>query len=225
MLNQNFTTKAKLKSNQKYSHLSEDSQRFLEYCDKHDVSPIQKHIGKSAEFETRPFSNSEPYPDYFCVRFLALYANRELLCSWSLYQLKDGDFLVHVNDFGPPSVMMYQMQYDDFSEIEADCIAPSELIADAKQALKKMQPQTYQDRIANNVEDVKQFWEQQDETEQQSMVGIPTQEAKPVIAIKPKKSKGKLKSAEELREVSEKLLQTPHVPTTKDNYYLGIDVW
>lgn len=152
-MQQNYTTRTKCKSNisasnPRYAHLSEDCIAFLRYCAEHRVNPIQRHIGKSAEFVERPFRNGNPdNPDYYCVRHLASYSNREMLVSWSLYQLNNGGYLVRVNDYGPPSVMMYHLKYNDLSEIETACIAPKELIADARTSLKLIQSEINPDDI------------------------------------------------------------------------------
>ena len=186
MTKQKFTIKSNRKSsinksNPRYAHLSDDSIEFLTYCEEHGVNPIQRHINQSsAEFKTYPFQNGNPEnPDYFCVRFLASYANREVMGSWSIYEIKDGGFLISINDLGPPAIMSYHLVYTSLSEIEANSIAPRDLLIDAQSALKSLHSQ--------------------------SMIGLPTQE-QPITPIKPKRRNGKLKTEAELTALSDAML-------------------
>jgi len=211
---QNFTTNQINKSSQKYSHLSEDSQRFLEYCDKHNIPKIQKHIGTKPHFETHPFSNGDPYPDFFCVRLLASYSNRDILANWSLYQFKDRGFLVRVNDFGKPAPYFYHLKFDNMREIERESLTPVDLILDAKKALENFK-ETEIDMSSKGARS------------KQPMIGIPqsTQET-PIVTIRPKAKKAKLKTEDELKKLSDMLLNADrHIPTTKDNYWVSVGSW
>jgi len=137
MLRRNDSTKNNHNSNKKYSHLSDDAIEFLQYCDKNNVNPIIRNTGKNSEFKTVPFQNGNPRnPDYYCIRHLATYSDRNILTSWTLYQLKDSGFLLRVNDFNNP-VMMYHVKYDSMAEIADAYVAPAELIADAQKTLEQ----------------------------------------------------------------------------------------
>jgi len=114
-----------------------------------------------------------------------------------------------INDYGPPSVMFYQMVFSNLSEIEDSGASPMELISDARTALKQMQ--------------------QQEEPEPQQMIGIPQtpqEKETPIVGIRPKKKKGKLKTEAELKALSDAMLNADiHVPVTKDNYFLSVGIW
>jgi len=184
------------KSNPKYAHLSADSQRFLEYCDKHNVPSIQKHIGHNPQFEMRPFTNGEPDCAYFCVRFLASMSYRDILTAWSIYELKDGGFLIRCDDFNIPEPSYYHLKYESLKDLERQCMAPVEVIISARKALRAMQPQL--------------------------MIGIPqSAQETPIVTIRPKAKKAKLKTEAELKKLSDALLNVDLlVPTTEDNYWL-----
>jgi len=206
-INQNLKSTIN-KSNPKYSHLSEDAQKFLEHCDKHNVPSIIKHTGRDAEFKTRPFhsNGNGDMPDYYCVRFLASISYREILTAWNLYEIKDGGFLLTNNDWNKPGFSHFHLHFDKLEEIRQHSMAPVELVLNARKALCKFR---------------KAVDEQQNEPERQPLIGIPTQEDEPAVAIKPKREKAKLKTEAELKKLSDALLNADiHVPTTEDNYWL-----
>jgi len=234
MLN-NYTKPTNPKSsknnpNQKYSHLSEDSQRFLEYCDKHGVPPIQKHIGHNPNFETRPFSNGEPYPDYFCVRFLASISYRDILAAWSIYELKDGGFLIRCDDFGKPGPYHYHLKYDSLKDLERQCMAPVEVIIEARKTLREMQQQEERDeeKLSPSAQQIRAEINVSSKVarSKQPMIGIPQDTGQTIVSIRPKKRKAKLKTEDELKELSDMLLNADrHIPTTKDNYWVSVGSW
>lgn len=216
MLKQNNSTTTKAKASNKYSHLSDDSQSFLEYCESHGVKPIQKHTGQSAEYHTKPFhsNNGDDESDYICIRFLASVSYRDILSAWKIYQVKDKGFLLTNDDWQRPGYSHFHLHFDTLDEIHQHSIAPREVVLKAKKTLKRFDPDFSPEPKSEPTIELDQIFKTED-GEKIHGVAI-TRCGKTVLD-----TDGNRYSKDNLRPVTAIRPKRTSLKKTKDTYYLG----